>query len=282
MKKDPFKSTTIKRRLAEKIERSYLVRFHMLLMLSATVLSGAIFSKLLLLFGVSRMPVRYGIAIILSYMLFFLFVKLWLLYIGVGRSAGLIEDKNNSSSDWTDLVPSPLDAAPSLGEKSSFIDFGGGSSGGGGASGSFADSTTSMEAPIEVGPNPADLGASDGAGEGIGSAAGEALDVGDEFGLGLIAVIILAALILFVFIAGGYLIWFAPTILSEAAFEVLLVTSLAGKVRQAERTGWETTVFKATWWIFLILLIVSIAFGIIAQQVIPNAVTAGDLFTAAR
>ena len=72
--KDLIKRAELKRRLAERIRRSYFVRFHMIIILSATVISGVICSKVLSLLGISRMPVRYGIAIILSYLLFFLFV----------------------------------------------------------------------------------------------------------------------------------------------------------------------------------------------------------------
>jgi hypothetical protein len=55
----------LKRRIADRIKKSYFVRFHMFMILSATVLSGVICSKILILLGVTRMPVRYGITIIL-------------------------------------------------------------------------------------------------------------------------------------------------------------------------------------------------------------------------
>jgi hypothetical protein len=59
---------------------------------------------------------------------------------------------------------------------------------------------------------------------------------------------------------------------------VLLVTSFAGKVRQAEKTGWEISVFKATWWGFLLVLAFSVAFGVIAQKANPAAITVKDFF----
>src|SRR4030042_4003540 len=103
--KDLIKRAELKRRLAERIRRSYFVRFHMMLILSAMVISGVICSKLLSLLGLSRMPVRYGIAIILSYLLFFLLIKLWLLYIGVGRRARVKKGKGGGGSGWGDLIP---------------------------------------------------------------------------------------------------------------------------------------------------------------------------------
>jgi hypothetical protein len=105
------------------------------LILSATVISGVICSKVLSMLGVSRMSLRYGIAIIFSYLLFFLFVKLWLLYIGIGRLLRSKKDKGGSS--WGDLIPS-FRGSGSGGGAPRFTGFGGGASGGGGAGEAFA------------------------------------------------------------------------------------------------------------------------------------------------
>jgi hypothetical protein len=274
-----IKASTLKRRIAERIKGSYFVRFHMFIILSATVLSGAVCSKVLILLGVTRMPIRYGIAIALSYLLFFLFVKLWLLYIGIGRQATMVTDKSGSDLWLPDDIPSPGDTTPSSGSGGSFNAFGGGASGGGGAEINFGEGISAMDAPTGAG---AGSGITDGLGDTASDVVGGALDVGDESGIGIIAIILLAALVLSVIIAGGYLIWCAPTILSDAAFQVLLVSSFAGKVKQAEKTEWETTIFKATWWAFIMVLVFSIVFGIAAQKFIPTAVTIKDLFTMLR
>jgi hypothetical protein len=107
-----IEGVTLKCRIAERIKKSYFVRFHMFMILSATVLSGVICSKILILLDITQMPVRYGIIIVLSYLLFFLFVKLWLLYIGVGRHAGLKTDKSESRSWWIDILPAPSGSTP--------------------------------------------------------------------------------------------------------------------------------------------------------------------------
>ncbi|MEN6321427.1 MAG: hypothetical protein ABFD82_22110 [Syntrophaceae bacterium] len=271
-----IKVVTLKRRIAERIKRSYFVRFHMFMILSATVLSGVVCSKILIMLGVTRMPVRYGITIVLSYLLFFMFVKLWLLYIGVGRQAALGADESGSSLWWTDVMPSPGGSTPSSGTGGSIAGFEGGASGGGGAEINFGEGVSPIEAVTETASEP---GVADGLGKAAGDVVGGTLDVGDESGIGLIVIILLAALVLSVVVAGGYLIWCAPTILSDAVFQVLLVTSFAGKVKQAEKTEWETTIFKATWWVFLMVLVFSIVFGVAAQKMIPAAVTIRDLFT---
>lgn len=275
--KDLIKRAELKRRLADRIRRSYFVRFHMVLILSATVISGVICSKLLSLLGVSRMPVRYGIAIILSYLLFFLFVKLWLLYIGIGRHARVKKGKGGGSW-WGDLMPSFRSSASSSGAPR-FAGFRGGTSGGGGSGGTFTESNPSVAVPVGVGADPGVAGGPKGGG---GSLLDGLSGVGDEGFLKLLAILLLIALVFSVVIVGGYLIWCAPIILSDAAFHVLLVTGLSRKVRRVKEGNWEMSILGATWWGFLLILLLAIAFGICAQLYNPAAVTVKDLFTGAR
>lgn len=277
--KDLIKRAELKRRLADRIRRSYFVRFHMIIILSATVISGVICSKLLSLLGVSRMPVRYGIAIILSYLLFFLFVKLWLLYIGVGRLARMKKGKGRGDSGWGDLIPSYRSSGSSSGTPRLFAGFRGGASGGGGSGGAFADSNPIVAVPVRVGTDPGVAGG----GKGVGGSLLDGLSgVGDEGFLKLLAILLLVALVFSVVIVGGYLIWCAPIILSDAAFHVLLVTGLSRKVRRVKEGNWEMSILGATWWGFLLILLLAIAFGIVAQLYNPSAVTVRDLFTSAR
>jgi hypothetical protein len=260
-----------KRRLTEKIAKSYFVRFHMLIILSATILSGVICSKIMVLLGVTRMPLRYGIAIVLSYMMFFLFIKLWLLYIGVGRNTRPQNVKKEDSAWTANVLPLPDGSISDAGDAGVFNGLRGGASGGGGAVRGFAENIAGMEGAANTGTGPV----VDAAGT-AGDAAGGILDAADDSILTVIAIVLLITLALSVFIAGGYLIWSAPAILSDAAFHALLVAGFARKVKQAEETCWETTIFKATWWAFLMVLIFSVAFGIIAQMVFPEAVTIKD------
>jgi hypothetical protein len=277
--KDLIKRAALKRRLAARIRRSYFVRFHMVLILSATVISGVICSKLLSLLGVSRMPVRYGIAIIVSYLLFFLFVKLWLLYIGIGRRAMMKKDKGKGGSGWGDLIPSFRGSGSGSGAPRLFTGFRGGASGGGGAGEAFAESNPSVAVPVGMGSNPVVAEGAHGGGGGI-------LDglsgVGDEGFLKLLAILLLVVLVFSVVIVGAYLIWCAPIILSDAAFHVLLAANLSRKVRRVKESNWEMSILGATWWGFLLILLAAIAFGIVAQLYNPAAVTVRDLFASAR
>jgi hypothetical protein len=128
----------------------------------------------------------------------------------------------------------------------------------------------------------ADPGVAGGAHGGGGSILDGLSSVGDEGFLKILAIVLLAALVLSVVIVGGYLIWSAPVILSDAAFHVLLVTSLSRKVRRVREGNWEMSILKATWWGFLLILLAAVAFGIVAQLYNPAAVTVKDLFTSAR
>ena len=254
-----------KRRLTARIGKSYFVRFHMFMILSATILSGVVCSKILVLAGLRSMPLRYGIAIVLSYLLFFLFIKLWLLYIGVGRSIRLQADKKRDSSWTADVLPLPDGLTSGSGDAGTFAGFQGGASGGGGAGGSFAESIAPVESVTDA-----------DSGSGAFADAGSILDIGDDSVLTLIAIVLLVVIVLSIFIAGGYLIWSAPVLLSDAAFHALLVAGFARKVRQTDDTSWQTAIFKATWWMFLLVLVLSLAFGIVAQMVFPDAVTIKD------
>jgi hypothetical protein len=276
--KDLIKRAALKRRLAERIRKSYFVRFHMVLILSATVVSGVVCSKLLSLLSVTRMPLRYGIAIIFSYLLFFLFVKLWLLYIGIGRHARSNKDKGGGGSGWGDLIPSFRGSGSGSGAPR-FTGFGGGASGGGGSGGAFANGTPEVAMPVGVGSNP---GVATGGGGGVGNVLEGVADIADEGVLKLLAIVLLVALVFSVVVVGVYLIWCAPAILSDAAFHVLLVAGLSHRVRRVKESGWEISIFKATWWGVLLILLTAIAFGIVAQLYNPAAVTVRDLFTSAR
>jgi hypothetical protein len=136
-----------------------------------------------------------------------------------------------------------------------------------------------MALPVGVGSDP---GVAEGGGGGAGNLLEGVADFGDEGVLKLLAILLLVALVLSVVAVGCYLIWCAPGILSEAAFQVLLVPGLSRKIRRVKESGWEISIFKATWWGFLLILLASVAFGIVAQLYNPAAVSVRDLFISAR
>ncbi len=88
-------------------------------------------------------------------------------------------------------------------------------------------------------------------------------------GLLLLAVAVIA-LILFL---SGFLIWFAPDILTEAAFGALLSGGLAKRAKQHDAGGWVGGVVRKTWWLFAIVLAASTALGGWASSHYPEART---------
>lgn len=63
------------------IKERFFLRFHMSLILTATALSGLLATKVLLLLNVKEMLIRYPLAVVFSYLVFFALIKIWLLYI---------------------------------------------------------------------------------------------------------------------------------------------------------------------------------------------------------
>jgi hypothetical protein len=99
-------------------------------------------------------------------------------------------------------------------------------------------------------------------------------DLGDE-GIVLIA---LALLLLAIFGAGAYLVYAAPEILSEAAFQALLAAGLIKASKKMDRPGWMGSVLKATWVPFVIVLVMTGILGWVAQTHYPHATRLADIF----
>jgi hypothetical protein len=89
---------------------------------------------------------------------------------------------------------------------------------------------------------------------------------------------VLALLLLAIFGAGAYLVYAAPEILSEAAFEALLAAGLIKASKKMDGPGWMGSVFKATWIPFVIVLILTGIFGWVAQTHYPHATRLADIF----
>ena len=238
----------------------FVVRFHMALMLTALGASGLLISKVLLEVGVRSMLERYLIAVAFSYALFFLFIKLWLIYISPpkpkprlpGRDFGNAIDIGNLSVD--------------VAQESTIVGdhvFGGrGDFGGGGATDLWGGETVQT-----VISNRSTSG-----GNGRGSPVFDCdLDEG-------IVLIVLALLVLSIFGAGAYLVYAAPEILSEAAFEALLAAGLIKASKKMDGSGWMGSVLKATWIPFVIVLVMTGVFGMVAQTFYPHAARLADIF----
>jgi len=145
-----------------------------------------------------------------------------------------------------------------------------GQTGGGGAGGAF-----DVVADVVGGTADAAGKAAAGAGEAAGEVASGILDA-DECVLPLI---LLGALLAAVFGAGLYLIWQAPSILPEAAFDAALAASLLRGAKRIDAPDWTGGVFRATWKPFLWIAAATLAFALAAAHYFPHARKLADLFT---
>lgn len=243
----------------EKILKRYFVRFHMSLILFATIASGVSIGKLLLMIGVTSMAWRYPISVLLAYGVFLLLVRIWVWWvtgIQIQLASGHLDGVDTAVDLGLDLP------GGSGGGGGRFAGFGGGSSGGGGASDTFASSLVS-DVPVAGGSG----GGGSSGGGGWFSNFDLDLDLGDAWWI----VLLLAILVLIICGAGGYLVWMAPEILPEVALEVALAGGLAGAAKRLEERGWIGGLVRSTAIPFLVVLIGAGAVGFAIQAACPSA-----------
>ena len=253
---DPLDPAPLRARLERLLLRRFFLRWHMTAIVAGTVAAGVLAGKGLLLAGVHWMPLRWGLAVLVSYLAFFGLVRLWIFYVHQHPTsdAGLALDGGDLSG-W----------APSGGGDGGAIAFqaGGGQLGGGGASASFEGDV----APRGGGGG----GGHGGGGGGKGSWLG-GLDF-DVDGEGLVVLIALAVLVLSIVVAGGYVVYVAPQLLTDVAFQAILAGPLARRGRRLEAEGWTGGVLRRTMIPFLLVLVVAVAAGAAAHWACPAGAT---------
>ena len=256
-----------KMKFKRQFTKRIMTRFHMSSILLAVMLSGLLFSKLLLIVGLNNMVIRFIIVLFFAYLCFFILMKLWLMYL----TRPYRRKNNGDFGDVTDLASYSPDCKTS--ESSSPTIFGGGESGGGGASGSWEPdddiSTTVASESATLAKEPVAETAAEAVGE-------TASGIADESGLLLLPLIVL---LLIIFGGSAYLIYEAPMIISEAAFEVVLATSLIKKSRTMDSPDWVGSVFRATWPAFAFTLVVTLILGLFLLSYCPKATKLTEVVT---
>ncbi len=273
----------VKRRLAQR----FYTRFHMSLILSSSGLAAMLASWALLHAGVGSMLVRYPVALVAAYCTFLLGVWVWLRYVGITGSDGTA---GRSLLDGADLPDIRIGGGSGGGSGSGGgLVKGGGSFDGGGASASWAEArapgvpsnlqTGAFMAAASPDASAPDAGAdmpslAKASGGGSGKS-GSSFDfsLGDLDGDAIVLLVLALALIAAIFFTSGYLVWFAPDILSEAAFGALLAGGLARRSKNEDAAGWVSGVVKKTWWPFAVVLVVAVAFAGYAAKHYPQAHT---------
>lgn len=228
------------------LRRNFLLRLHMTLILGGTFAAGLVTTYLLLLAGVASLPLRYGLAVCAAYVGFLVVIRLWLIYIGIR------EEPVELDADGTEILgDTGSDVASAFAE-------GGGSFGGAGASGSWGS-------PTKVSSS------------GGGKSSGFSFDFGfdaDE----LIVVVVFVALVAGLLFAGVWLIYSAPAILTEAAFEAILTAALVRRAKKIDSVGWVGAVTRSTALPFIAILILALGLGFAVQNACPSATRLRDVF----
>ncbi len=242
---------TSRRRFATRLTARFFVRFHMSLIFAGTAGAGIVASRLLLAVGVDSLMVRYALTVVASYAVFFVLVRAWIAYV-------------------TRIVPNDpgLDlpgVGGGAGGRGAEFEPGGGQFGGGGASGSYDDA-----GEVPVFRSVAEAGGRGGDSTDSGGGGGSdwlSLDVDD----GIVLVIVLLLLVSLLGGAAVWLIWQAPVILPEAAFEALLASGLIKAARRGDAKGWARGVLKSTLIPFVLVLAAASFAGWAAQRACPPA-----------
>lgn len=216
-----------KGQLIKQLTDKFFLRFHMSLMLSLTVLSGYGSAKLLYILGVTNLTLRYSLSFIISYLVFFLVVRIWLYYIFSTRSS--------SDGDW-DLWDFDTWFIGTTKKVPKGFSGGGGKFSGGGASSSFeaAESKAPLMAVLPPMESKSKLDLPD-------------LDLGDD-AAPLVVVLLVVGVILVAVGSLFYLVFNAPMVLGEIAFQLALSIGVFKSTdRKAGPFSWLETAFSKTW-----------------------------------
>jgi hypothetical protein len=229
-------------RFKERILHTYFVRCDMSLILLVVVASGVGASKLLLECGLHSLQWRYPLAMLVSFIAFLLLVRVWIWYVFCRKTIDLTSANFDGVSGGDGATPRSFH-------------FGGGDSGGGGATGSWGE---------DIPAKPAAGGSSSSGG---GGGSGFDLGFGDDWAI----ILLLGALVLAIVCAGGYLIYVAPHILPEAAWQATLASGLARVSKPTDRENWLAGVLRASSIPFAAVLVLVVALGWVAHHHCPQA-----------
>jgi hypothetical protein len=249
-------------RLNRWLTKHFSLRLHMTLILVATFAVGLLTVHGLFAIHVAKLWMRYAIAVIVAYGAFLGLLKIWLVYFAIC----IRHAHGNSSSvggvDISDFCDFSGSGSSSGSSSVSELSSGGGKFGGGGASGSWG---TAEPQAVVVAPSHASSSGSSSGGFGLD------LD-GDEIVLVLIIIAVAAAIIG----AGAYLIWAAPTILGDTAFNAVLASALIHKTKKVSHPEWVGSVVHATAIPFAIVFALTVLMGWYAQHICPSALRVRD------
>ena len=236
------------------------------LILAITGLAGFLVSFLLLRSGMTRMSLRYPLAILFAYCVFLLLLRLWLALQRPRRTEGGIGDGVADAADGLldlasgsgRLMDSPAGRAEGFGFSGGLGDAGGGGSGGGWVQQSSLSSSPST---------------SSGSGGGSDSSGWGDLDL-DEGAFIAVAIVVIAGALIAIF----YVVYIAPALLAEILVDGVLVAGLYRELKGVEQRHWLRAAVRKTLLPALIAAALFSAAGYALQRVAPNARSVGEVW----
>ncbi|MEP7352599.1 MAG: hypothetical protein ABI824_05150 [Acidobacteriota bacterium] len=254
----------------KRVLKTYFVRFHMGLILTSVIATGVLGSRFLLLHGVHSMPLRYGIAVLLSYGVFLVLVRIWIWWVTSAKLAldlSLLNGTNGSSGGFFGGSSS----GSGIGDA---VSFGGGSSGGGGASGAWdSDEFVGSGSPAQASLLNTGTGGSQLSGSWLPGLPDLPDIDGDDWWILLLLVLLVGAILG----SGGYLIYAAPQILPEAAWQAALAGGLHRMTKQ--KPDWKMSVLRSSAIPFAVVLTLAGVLGWQAQRKCPSASRLMEVFS---
>lgn len=264
----------VRSRIKHYLVQRFYTRFHMSLIMIGAGLAAMVSNWALLEWGITRMWMRYPVAVTCSYLTFLAGVWLWIQYVEF-RKEGANKNSFIDGGDIPDLgIPGGSGGGSSI-EMPNILRGGGGTFDGGGAAGEWVEGAQvqAFAGNPSAGISPPSSGFKD-AFSGFG-------DLGDLDGEAAIVILLAVLLLASIMIVSGYILWFAPDILSEAIFGATLAGGLARAAKREDNQGWVTGVVKKTWWPFAIVFVVAMVFAVYSAKHYPQAKTLGEALTMA-
>lgn len=249
--------------LAARLEREHPIRLQMLAVVSLAALAGFLVSFTLLHLGLTTMAIRYAIATAVGYAVFVVSVRIWLL----GRDAS--SHMRDEGGGWRGLNLNGLGriggrAASQTGESL----FKGGRSGGAGASGSFGSPDAGQTQMLAMSAAQSRQSSSGLPGLGKLKIGGGKKSAG--------AIIVIALIVIGIAIVGR-VVWQSPHLIAEMLVDGAVAGSAIRGAARAQRQR-DIDVVSHTWIPALIVFVLMVTIGVVGQNVMPEAVSIGDLF----
>lgn len=249
-------------RIIERVKRRLLrrgrPRLLVTLILLLTGLAGFLVSFSLLRFGMTRMWLRYPLAILIAYCVFLLLLRLWLFF------------QRHREPDLPDLSSIDMDftGTSNYAEEGFKFSGGGGDAGGAGAGGNWGFSLSSSSSSSSASASSSG-GSSSSGGESGGGVGG--LDLDEGWAVVLVIVAIAGALL-----AVLYVVYVAPVLLAEILVDGILVTGLYKKMKGIEQRHWLRAAVRKTLAPALIAATLFSVAGWALQNAAPKAQSIGE------